>query len=301
MHVPVAYLTVVLVWATTPLGIALSGETLHPLFSAAARMALAASVGWALLKLLRIPLPWHGAALVSYGYALLGVFLALSLSYMAAQSVPSGLISVLYGLSPMLSALLGQWLLQESAMPLYRWLACAIALGGLAFIFLDDLAAAEGMLAGLLMLLAAVVLFSISAVMVKRTAASVHPLAQTVGTLVLSLPLFVITWWLLDGTAPVLDWRSPSPWATLYLALFGSLLGFVCYFHILGRLSPSTVALITLITPVFALYLGYGFNQEQLSPALWGGSALILLGLALFFFGSRLPRTRLSPVVAGEP
>lgn len=295
MSVPAAYLTVVVVWATTPIGIALSGATLHPMLAAGLRMLIAAVIGTVLVKVLRIPMRWRGADLKSYGWALLGIFGALGLSYMAAQHVPSGLISVFFGLSPMLSAVLAQWLLDEPVLPMHKWGACLLALSGLVVLFRDDVVMTVEMTGGLVMLLLAVSLFSVSAVMVKRTNAQVHPLAQTVGSLVLSLPLFAIAWWLLDGQMPVIDWTSPSPWAVLYLALFGSLLGFVSYFHILQHLTPTTVALITLITPVFALYLGFWFNNEVLSPTLLQGSGLILLGLAVFFFGGYLRGRRGAP------
>src|SRR5690606_40687475 len=113
---------------------------------------------------------------------------------------------------------------------------------------------------GVLLLLAAVFLFSLSGVLVKRVGADVHPLPHTVGTLLFSLPLFGLSWLVADGHWPVLDFGSHSPWAILYLATFGSLVGFVCYFYVLKRLSATTVALVTLITPVFALMLGNLLN-----------------------------------------
>lgn len=284
MSVPAAYLTVVVVWATTPIGIAFSGATLHPILAAGARMAIAATLGAVLLAVLRIRMPADRVALRSYAWSLAGIWAALSLSYVAAQTVPSGLISVLYGLSPMVSAVLAQWLIREPPLPVYRWIACLLALTGLAILFLDDVVVRGSMVPGLLMVLLAVVLFSVSAVMVKKTNAGVHPLAQTVGALWFSLPLFALTWWVMDGRAPQIDWNSPSPWAVLYLALFGSLLGFVSYYHVLRHLATSTVALVTLITPVFALYLGVWFNGETLSSSLLSGAALILLGLGVFFF-----------------
>ena len=130
--------------------------------------------------------------------------------------------------------------------------------------------------------------------MVKKTNAGIHPMAQTVGGLWLSVPLFALTWLALDGGMPVLDWSSPSPWAVLYLALFGSLLGFVSYYYVLSHLAPSTVALVTLITPVFALYLGVWFNDESLSSTLVTGSGLILTALGAFFFCP-------SPAVLSDP
>lgn len=284
MSVPAAYLTVVVVWATTPIGIAFSGATLHPMLAAGARMVIAATLGSVLLALWRIRLPSDRVAMQSYGWSLMGIWAALSLSYMAAMTVPSGLISVLYGLSPMLSAVVAQCVTDEPPLPVYRWMACTLALFGLVVLFMDEVVIRASMLPGLFMLLVAVLLFSISAVMVKKTNAGIHPMAQTVGGLWLSVPLFALTWLALDGGMPVLDWSSPSPWAVLYLALFGSLLGFVSYYYVLSHLAPSTVALVTLITPVFALYLGVWFNDESLSSTLVTGAGLIMTGLGVFFF-----------------
>lgn len=287
MPVSAAYLVVVIIWSTTPLTIAWSGETLHPVMAAWLRMGIAAGFGWLALGILKIAFPWTPDALRSYGYATLGVFGAMCSTYVAARVIPSGLISVLFGLAPIMSALMAQRLLQEQAFPLYRWIACFIALAGLAVIFLDDVSLAPGSEWGIGLMLLAVFLFSLSGVLVKREAALVHPLAHTVGALLCSLPLFGLTWWLMDGSAPHFDFSSRSPWAVLYLALFGSLVGFVCYYSILRVLSPSTVALVTLITPVFALFLGHMLNGEELSGAIYLGTGLILSGLGLFFWGGR--------------
>src|SRR5690606_8650724 len=114
-------------------------------------------------------------------------------------------------------------------------------------IFLDDLALSGDGLPGILLILAAVLLFSLSGVMVKKVGAEVHPLPATVGALLFSLPLFAIAWVLMDGALPTLDFSSRSPWAIFYLATFGSLIGFVCYFYVLKRMPASTVALVTLV------------------------------------------------------
>nr|WP_067291838.1 DMT family transporter [Marinobacterium profundum] len=293
MSVPSAYLAVLAIWATTPLGIAWSSETVNPLMAAWLRMGIAAVLGWLLVRTLRLDMPWHRQALRSYAFATLGIFGAMSSTYLAVRFVPSGLISVIFGLSPVLSALLAQVLLREAPMAPHRWLACAIALSGLGWIFMDDATLSLETWPGIALLLLAVLLFSLSAVMVKREALAIHPLPHTVGALLLSLPCYGLLWLLLDGTAPTFDFGSHSPWAILYLAVFGSLIGFVCYFHILSKLPPSTVALVTLITPVFALLLGSLLNHENVGLSVWSGTALIMAGLAIFFWGHRLRPVRL--------
>ncbi|SEG75857.1 DMT family transporter [Marinobacterium lutimaris] len=292
MLIPAAYLTVVVIWSTSPLTIAWSGETVDPIIAAGLRMALAAAAGLLLLAARREPLPLNGKALRSYLCATLGVYGAMCSVYLAARYVPSGLISVLFGLAPILSALFARVLFRSEHFPFYRWLACALALAGLAVIFMDDVALGPGSLPGVLLLSLGVSLFSLSGVLVKQQRAQLDPLAQTVGALILSIPCYLVTWLLIGGDWQPLDPTSRSFWSIIYLALIGSLLGFVSYYFVLKHLSASTVALVTLITPVFALLLGHLFNDEPLSEQLYLGSALVLAGLGLFFFGGSLTSLR---------
>lgn len=292
MLIPAAYLTLVVIWATSPLAIAWSGESVDPIIAAGLRMALASATGLVLLALRRVPLPLHTRALRSYFCATLGVYGAMCSVYLAARYVPSGLISVLFGLAPILSALFSRILFRSEHFPLYRWLACALALAGLAVIFMDDVALGPGSLPGILLLLLGVSLFSLSGVLVKQQRAQLDPLAQTVGALILSIPCYLVTWLLIGGEWQPLDPASRSFWSIIYLALIGSLLGFGCYYFVLKHLSASTVALVTLITPVFALFLGHLLNDEPLSEQLYLGSALVLAGLGLFFFGGSLATLR---------
>jgi len=86
----------------------------------------------------------------------------------------------------------------------------------------------------------------------------------------------------------VSDWKLRSLMSIVYLALFGSLIGFVSYFYVLQKLSPSTVALVTLITPVFAIVLGALLNNEVIGLSLVAGASCIVLGLMIYHWGDLL-------------
>ena len=58
MSVPAAYLAVVIIWSTTPLGIVWSSETVDPTLALFLRMALAAVLGLAFVVVARIRLLW---------------------------------------------------------------------------------------------------------------------------------------------------------------------------------------------------------------------------------------------------
>ncbi|EWH08524.1 hypothetical protein DS2_16991 [Catenovulum agarivorans DS-2] len=283
-----SYLAVVLIWSTTPLGIVWSSESMHPVLAVLLRMCIASSIGLLLLPLLRIRLPLHKTALKLYAYSVIGVYGGMMFSYMAAWYIPSGLISVVFGLAPIIAGIAGQKILGDAAFSKVRWFALCICLLGLAFIFNDGFNQGENTLIGIVIVLIAVTLFSLSGVMVKTIAIHIHPMATTVGAVTLSVPLYVISWYLMDGEVDASQWSARSIGAIVYLGLFGSLFGFICYFFILQKLAVSTVSLVTLITPVIALILGNQLNGEVLTRDLLLGTAAILCGLALYLWGDNL-------------
>ncbi len=81
-----------------------------------------------------------------------------------------------------------------------------------------------------------------------------------------------------------------SIWAIVYLGIFGSLIGFIAYFYVLQNLKASTVALVTLITPVFAMTLGATLNGEVINDTLIIGALFVIGGLALYQFGEKLQK-----------
>ncbi len=111
-------------------------------------------------------------------------------------------------------------------------------------------------------------------------------LETNTGALLIAAPLFLVSWGTFDSEIPATLTPSAA-WSIIYLALFGSALGFILYYYVLHQVQASRVALITLITPVLALLLGQVANGEVLTPRVWIGSAVILTGLACFEWGDQ--------------
>lgn len=288
MPVSVAYLAVVIIWSTTPLGIVWSSESVSPTLAVFLRMLIAIIPGLLLIKLANIHLPWSFQARKVYAYSCIGIFGGMTFSYFAAQYLSSGLMSLVFGLSPILSGLLGQKLLSESKFSRTKKLALTVALLGLFVVCFDSISLSQQSFVGIVFILLGVFFFSLSGVLVKSVVIEIHPLATTVGALLFSVPLFAVAWLLLDGTIPYQTWQARSIWAILYLGIFGSLVGFLAYFFILQKLRASTVALITMMTPIFALYLGAVLNNEVVSMNLVFGALLVMCGLALYQWGPKV-------------
>ena len=107
-----------------------------------------------------------------------------------------------------------------------------------------------------------------------------------------SLPAYLATWYWLDhGTLPQ-TLSEQTQWSILYLGLIATPIGFALYYFVLANLTATTVALITLITPLFSLVLGYGVNQEPLTIKIASGAGLIISALALHALVDRRQRQR---------
>jgi len=289
VSVPAAFIGVVLIWATTPLAIKWSGESGGFLFGVTARMLIGVFVCLVLIALMSRRMRWHRNASLTYAAAGFGIWGAMTSVYWASQFIPSGLVSVLFGLNPVATALMAALWLGERALTPARLLGIGLSITGLALILDQEFALGTQAALGIGGVLLSVLIHSASAVWVKRIGAQLHPLETTTGALLIAVPLFLASWGLFDGQLPTA--LSPRAfWSILYLAVFGSTLGFVLYYFVLHRIQASRVALITLITPVMALMLGQMLNGEMLPLRAWIGSAVVLSGLACFEWGETWKR-----------
>lgn len=287
LPVLLCWLLVVVVWSTTPLALHLSTLAFPASLAGGLRMALAALVLLLLLAALQRGLARERRAMLAWLAMLPGVFGSMYLSYLAAQRIPTGLISVVFGLSPVLSALFARWWLAEPALGLRRALAITVSLCGLALVVgVESFSGGALDPVGMACICLAVVLFSGSGVAVKKLGHGFDPVAQTAGALTLSLPLYALAW-LAEGRPVPAMASADLPVALaaiLYLAVAGSVLGFVCYYYVLQQMPAASAALITVVTPVFALALGAAWNGEHFTGWMLAGAVLVLGGVLAFLF-----------------
>jgi len=285
MSVPAAYFGVIVIWSTTPLAIKWSSQTSF-LFGVTGRMVLGALLCLLIIAIMRIEFPWHRKARWSYLAISISIYGALMSTYWGAQFISSGLISVLFGLSPIITSMLTLIWLDNQRIRFNQWAGMLLGLLGLGLIFKSELSMGTDGIKGLLAILFAVLLHSSSAVWVNRLNVGLSPLVMTCGGLLVSLPFYGITWLLLGESLP-LTFPSYALLSILYLGIFGSVIGFIFYYYILKHIEANRVALITLITPIMALLLGQNLNGEVIHTTIWIGTSVVLVGLTLYQFGNR--------------
>jgi len=285
-----AYLGLILIWSTTPLAIKWSTEGCGYLFGIAGRMVLGLVVSCAIIVLAGTRMPWHRRAVQTYIAGGLGIYLAMGSTYWGAQYIPSGWVSVVFGLSPLITGVMAALWLNEDALSPHKVFGIALGLGGLVAIFGHGAQLGPEFLYGALAVLAGTCFHSFSAVMVKRLDAQIGGFAITAGGLSFAVPLLLLTWLIIEGRPPAaVPLRALL--SIVYLGIVASAIGFALYYHVLRRMTVSRVSLITLVTPVLALVLGKLLNDEPLSSAVLLGGAGVIAGLLVYEFGETLQRS----------
>jgi drug/metabolite transporter (DMT)-like permease len=76
-------------------------------------------------------------------------------------------------------------------------------------------------------------------------------------------------------------WSARAGWAIVYLAVFGSIVGYSAYLYVLDRLPITIVTLYTYVNPVVAVLLGWLLFREPFGIRAAGAMLIIFLGVAL--------------------
>lgn len=295
MAVVVCYVVCAIVWSTTWFAIrvciAPGGYPTYP--AAALRFSLAAVILLVLVVGLGRRMPRTRRQLVWIAAA--GVFNGIGYAcvYRAEESLPGGIVAVVFGTYPLFTALGAALTGTERIAPVDVG-AALLSLGGMAILFWDRLSISGDQAIGLVFVLAAVFASVGYNLIFKREANQVDPFASTGVFLSVSAASL---WALSIGKG-----LDPVPWppqvvptlALLYLAVLGSVVAFACYFYMLKRVSLMTASSLVLVQPVLAVLVDALFEREvRLAPRSYVGAAVtmggILVGIAWKWRAARRP------------
>lgn len=217
----------------------------------------------------------------------ISLFTSMFCVYWGARYVPSGLISVLFGLGPIMTGIMAAVWLQEPFTK-EKMLGSLVGLGGLMVFFIQEAPAGTKTMQGIAAILLSVLLYAAGNIGIKRWNHNISPFWVTAGSLWVAFPLFLVSFILFED-----PWSTPIPLknlaAILYLGVVANVFGFVCFYTLLSRVSAANATLVTLSAPAVALWIGVAFNQEQVHGGLLLGTMLILGGLSLFQWGFSWP------------
>jgi len=291
------YLTVVVIWGTTWFMISFQIGMVPPEVSVAYRFAIAAALMFAWCALRGLPLrfaPRDHVFIVLQGALIFSTNFVLF--YLAAVDLTTGLLAVVFSTASIMTLVITA-LRRRRAPPLRALLGAGLGSCGIVLVFWPEIAGlslASGAGLGLLLALGGTLSFSLGGLVAARNHVAGLSVrgstawAMAYGTVLLSL--FV----LVRGESFGFDPRLPYIGSLLYLAVFGSVVAFACYFALLGRIGPERSAYATVLFPIVALIISTLFEGYQWTATALAGVALTLLGNLLVLSRPRAVALRAS-------
>jgi drug/metabolite transporter (DMT)-like permease len=86
---------------------------------------------------------------------------------------------------------------------------------------------------------------------------------------------------IVEGSPLKLHWTPAITGSLLYLSIVGSVIAFMLYYWLVKKVAVTKTMLISLVTPIIALLLGWLVRGEGLTWRLALGSAAIMSGMGL--------------------
>ena len=281
-NIMMTYALLVFIWATTPLTIVWSVSDLHMLWALVLRFFIALPLTIILLLLLKVKFPNHLQAWHSYlagSFSLIG---SQIFTYIATAYLSSGIIALMFGLTPIMAGLIGRFVFQLHLARI-QWIGMTVSILGLGIICFGGETQHVHPL-GIILMLFSVLTYTMSIFWVKKVNAQVEPVAQATGSILVStiaaLCIVPFIWSYVPTSLPSLK----SIAALLYTVIMASLIAMFCYFKLVQNIQATTLSLTTVMTPMIALLIGALLNQEALSVMVFVGALVLLLGLVLYFY-----------------
>ncbi|MDD5037264.1 MAG: EamA family transporter [Methylococcaceae bacterium] len=297
----IALLAVYIIWGSTYLVIRIAIETLPPFLLGGMRFLVSGTILliWRLAAGDALPTrrQWKSAAII--GTLLL--FGGNGLVSWAEKTVPSGVAALIIGAVPMF-LVLAEALRPQGVKPTVRVLAgLMIGFTGIYLLVGPSSFSADMHLDpfGVIALLTAALLWSMGSIY-SRSADLPKSAFMLTGAEMLTGGLALMAMSAISGELNDFSLLrvSTDSWLGLtYLIAFGSMIGFVAYAWLLQNAPVPLVATYAYVNPLVAVFLGYWFAQEPLTPRILSASAIII-GSVIFINSKGRSRTPKKAVVA---
>src|SRR5438034_3841621 len=283
--VPVAWLTLCIVWSSTWLAIKVGLRDLPPVSFVAIRfliaiiVLIAVSVGRVRLLPMRrndyAVLAITGILMFAVNYTLL---------FWAELHVSSGLAAVLQATIPIFGMFFAHWMLPDEPLRLQKLAGAIIALGGVTVIcwrllgFNGPLAFWGGV--GVVFGAASAAYANVS---IKAQSIQLAPAMLAAWQMIFGIAPLLVLGFTVDGNPARFHWTAVSVFCLLYLAVIGSALTFLLLYWLLPRLTVAQLQSISLITPPGAVMLGWLLGGETFPVSSLLSACFVLVGVWMIF------------------
>lgn len=277
-----AVTAIALIWGTTFLGIRLAVESIPPWYVAGLRQLLAGIILFAIL-LFSKQMKWIGWSNFRNQMVLASLMLIVAngMTTVAEEQITSSLASLISASSPLLVFLLSIFFnLQKFT--LRGLFGVILGFSGIVLIFKDGLADLlhEEFRMGIIYMFFAIFGWAFGTIYTKK----INHVAQNI-----KLNLFyqftfagivqIIFGFISSGQPDIAAWSAKSILATVYLAIFGSVIAFFAFHSALKKITPTQISILSYINTIIAIFLGWLILNEPVSLTFLAATFLIICGV----------------------
>lgn len=271
-----------LAWGSTWVVVREGLDDLPPFTSASARFWIAAAAMAVVTAI--VGTREQGARPALWLTLALGIsnfWLSYGIVYHVETILPSGLVALMWGVFPMLTALSGHLFLEDERLGNRQWFGFALGFGGLLVLFATDLPSLgpDAVPAGLILMLSPIVTVA-GTTAVKKWGSDTRSLMLNRNAMLVGAVALGAMAMLTEGESEV-RWTPNAIASVVYLALAGTVMTFGLYFWLMRYVAMHKLALIAYVTPAIALFLGSAVRGEPVTATTLAGAGLILGGILL--------------------
>lgn len=278
----ISMLALGVIWGASFVSVRVALNEVGPLTAVAHRTFWAMLALWAVVLVMRLPVPrdaktW-GAFFVM---GLLNNMIPFSLMAWGQLHIESGLTSILNASTAIFGVILAAVFFADERLSLRKAMGVALGFAGVATaIGLENLRDFDIRSLAQLAVLAGTVSYALAGVWARKFLGGLRPQVAAAGMLtgstLMSLPLA----WAVEGPISF-DLQPVTMLAIAYYALIATAGAYMIYYQVLGLAGSGNLMLVTLLVAPVAIVLGALILQEKLNPNAYAGFALLALGLAL--------------------
>ncbi len=284
------WLILCLIWGTTWIFIKVGLDDLPPMAFAASRFLLAVAILFVVIRVQKIPLPktakeWRLIALTG----VLQFSVNYSMVFWSEQYITSGLAAVLQSTITVFGLILAWIFLPNERITGLKIFAICMGIVGVTVIFYDQLKV-QSLMA--FFGCVAVVIGSYAAaqasILVKAKGGAFHPAALVFGQMICGLPIIIIYSLAREGNPLTFHWTWGAVVCLLYLTIPGTIVTFWLYYWLLDKIESTKAMMISLVTPLIAVVIGWLVLSEKLPPQTGLGGLLIIASIGLIVFRRKI-------------
>lgn len=304
LRIIAAFAVIYIVWGSTYLVNFWAIQSIPPMLMSGSRFVVGGLIMTVITRMMKLPKPTK----IQWRNGMISGILLLSIGtgavVWAEQFVDTGIAALIVSIDPLIVVLL-LWALHQKRPTWNNIIGSILGIIGVTLLVNQDtFTVNQNMIIGIIVIFGSIFAWAYAMIFVSK-ADLPKSSVQVASMQMLAGGIFLLLASGLSGEYKGFDINTittKSALSWVYLLIFGSIIAFSAFNYLLVRVSPEKVATSTYVNPVIAVFLGWGFNSEQLTLQSIIAAGIMLTGV--FFINTKFRKPKkeavMSPVLKDD-